>query len=171
MTNITETWRDIPDVEYSVSDQGRVASRRLGGWRIMKPWRSSAGYMRVGLHDGNGGERNFTVHKLVAHAFLGPKPTTAHEVNHKDGDKTNNCVDNLEWVTSAENIRHSLDILGHKRAHGEAHGNAALTESDVHEIRRRCAAGEDQRRVAADYGVNQSNVSLIARGKRWAWLS
>lgn len=171
---MNETWKEIPDTEYSVSDQGRVASHQFGrwkkGWRVLKGNCDSCGYLQVVLYDGGGGQRTVRVHKLVAEAFLGEPPTPAHQVNHKNGVKTDNRADNFEYVTSKENIRHSLDVLGRKRAHGEAIGSAKVTEADVREIIRRCAAGESQRRIAAAYGICQPAVSRIVTRKQWGWL-
>ena len=165
-----EQWREIPGYDYSVSDQGRVSSRKYGKWLVMKPARDSQGYLCISLCDGSGKKRTTKVHQLVVAAFLGPKPTPGHEINHIDGVKTNPRVDNLEWVTKSENTRHSYDVLGNKAARGDALPHTKVTETDVREIRRRCAAGESQRRVAMGYGITQSAVSLIVSGKNWAWL-
>ena len=164
-----ETWKDVAGTDYSVSSMGRVGSKRRGKFRVMKPPRDGAGYPFVKICT-NGAQRSRKVHTLVAEAFLGPRPTPAHQVNHKNGIKDDPRTENLEWVTPSENTIHAYDVLGVKAARGEANSQARVTEADVREIRRRCAAGELQRVVAADYGVNQTNVSMIVRRKRWSWL-
>lgn len=162
-------WKEI-NPNYIVSSDGQVGSRWSGKLKMLKPGRNSNGYMLVVLCDGSGGKRSVTVHILVAEAFLGPRPTPKHQVNHKNGVKIDNRDHNLEWVTYSQNTRHSYDVLGNKAAHGEAHSQVKLTEAEVREIRRRQSEGELQRVIAADHGITPSNVSQIANGKRWSWL-
>lgn len=165
-----EEWREIPDTDYRVSNEGRVASRKYGDWRVLKPGMNSAGYLLAVLCV-NGTRRNRHVHTLVAEAFLGPRPTPGHEVNHIDGIRVNNLVENLEWVTGSENQRHRIDVLGHNNTRrGEAHGFAKLTDNLVRAVRTRYANGETQGRIAADLGVCQSSVSKIVNRENWGWL-
>lgn len=165
-----EIWKPIPDTDYAVSNTGKVASMKKG-WRVLHPGHSE-GYPHVNLHGGSGERRSVSVHQLVAEAFLGPRPTPKHEVNHRNGTRDDPHADNLEWVTRSENLHHRYDVLKHggTGARGEANGAAKLTEIEVREILRRCATGETQTKVAADYGITQANVSDIARGKTWAWI-
>lgn len=94
---------------YEVSDAGAVRRVRAGrGTRAKElvPYSAGAGYLQVGLRT-PGSRKKFYVHRLVASAFLGGSPPGKPEVNHKDGDKTNNSVDNLEWVSHSENHKHA----------------------------------------------------------------
>lgn len=167
-----EVWKEIPNTDYSVSDQGRVASRKFGKWRVMCPGRSSQGYLSVSFCDGHGGKKNVSVHALVAEAFIGPKPTPKHEINHKNGIKDDNRDANFEWCTASENQRHRHDVLGHgNMPRGESNSQAKVTEAEVREIRRRRAAGETQRKVAADHGISQSTVNRIVNRRGWGWLA
>lgn len=159
-----EVWEEIPNTDYRVSNEGRVAKQRLGALKILGVARNSEGYPSVHLRE-NGRERLVKVHVLVAAAFIGPKPSALHEVNHKDGIRHNNSATNLEWVTRSQNSRHRYDVL-----HGKASGRRKVTEVGAREILRRCAAGEVQRVIAADYGIDRTTVSCIATGKTWAWL-
>lgn len=165
-----EIWKPITGTDYAVSNTGKIASMKKG-WKVLKPAPNSDGYLQVVLCHG-GIQRSVTVHKLVAEAFLGPRPTPKHQVNHKDGVKTNPDIENLEWVTSRENTQHGFDILGHRHVgiRGEANNFAKLTETEAREILRRCKAGELQRVIAADYGIGKSAVGMIARRKTWGWL-
>ena len=101
MSNMNEDWKDIPGYEglYAVSNNGRVMNVRSG--RILKEHITKFGYKRIGIYK-NGVCRMFIVHRLVAQAFL-PNPDNLPEVNHKDEDKTNNSVDNLEWCDRSYN--------------------------------------------------------------------
>lgn len=98
-----ETWKKIPDTEYSVSDCGRVRNDRTG--RIKKQVDNAKGYYKVDLYS-DGVARTCRVHRLVGEAFV-DNPDNKPMINHIDGDKHNNNVDNLEWVTNQENMIHA----------------------------------------------------------------
>ncbi len=110
-----EIWKNARTPGYSVSSLGRVRSearvvnrgRYSVSWpeKILKPRPHSGGYLRVQL----GGSKDYYIHRLVAEAFL-DNPNNLPEVNHIDGVKSNNNVDNLEWVTPSENSRHAYDV-------------------------------------------------------------
>jgi len=105
MENQTEIWRDIPNYEgdYQVSNFGRVKSLLCGKERILNP-SSSSGYYIISLKLDNNKYKTKSVHQLVAIAFLDHTPCShAYVVNHKDFNKQNNHVDNLEIVTHREN--------------------------------------------------------------------
>lgn len=163
-------WKEI-NPDYIVSSDGRVGSRKRGGLKLLKPGRDTYGYLIVSLHDGHGGRRTTKVHQLVAEAFIGPKPTPLHQINHINGVKDDPRASNLEWVTASENHRHRFAVLGQKAAHGEAQGLSKLTEAKVRDIRAQLAARVPQKVIAAAHGIDPSNVSWIARRKSWAWLT
>jgi hypothetical protein len=147
-------WRLIDGFErYAVSSDGLVYS--LITKRVLSPGWQTGGYLFVGLRrDARGHNRK--VHVLVAEAFIGPRPKGL-VINHIDGDKLNNRVENLEYVTFTENIRHavSLGLRG------------KLSPEDAGHIRADRAAGETCRSIAERYGVHQTLVSMIARNKVW----
>ena len=117
MTN--EIWKDIEGYEglYQVSTYGNIKSlpkvRRNGTGtyiqkeRLLKPSNTSTGYKKVELCK-DGKRKGFKVHRLVAIAFI-PNPDNKPEVNHIDGNKINNNIDNLEWVTSSEKTIHAYE--------------------------------------------------------------
>lgn len=107
MNEIKETWKPIEGYEgiYEVSDQGRVRNAKRGG-RIMTASTVTHGYRAVSLYK-EGKQRAALVHRLVAKAFI-PNPESKPQVNHKDMDKSNNCISNLEWVTQNENLAHAF---------------------------------------------------------------
>lgn len=104
-----EQWRDVPGFQgrYSVSDMGRIRSLLSG--RMLRPGATSRGYLSVALYDGSSPKkpRSILVHHLVAGAFLG-RCEEGMTVNHKDCNKTNNCLSNLEYVSLRDNVRHGL---------------------------------------------------------------
>ncbi|WP_313242514.1 HNH endonuclease [Stutzerimonas nitrititolerans] len=99
--------KDIPDAPlYSITDDGRVISYQKGAPRVLTHAKNNNGYAVVGLVT-NSGQKNVTVHRLVAEAFI-PNPSGKPQVNHKDSNRMNPRADNLEWVTAAENKEHSM---------------------------------------------------------------
>jgi len=105
------------------------------------------------------------IHTLVAKAFLGPKPSARHEVNHEDGHKTNNYAGNLEYLTHLQNIRHSqrLGLV----AFGERHPLSKLTTVKVRVIRRRYRLGDSQYSLARRYGVCRATIWQIVHRRYW----
>jgi hypothetical protein len=152
--------------EYAVSSEGRV--KRTAGGRgcranyILKQRLNKDGYRCVTLQ--HAGERKgFLVSRLVCSAFYGPMPLPNCHAAHKDGDRANNRANNLRWATPSENDA-DKDIHG-TRMRGETHSNAKLTEQAVRAIR---ADPRTLAAIAAEYGVCESNISQIKRGKIWS---
>lgn len=131
--------------------------------------KKSRGYLTVMFRVGEK-KVNFTVHRLVAAAFIGPRPNGMH-INHIDGVKANNAAANLQYVTPSENTRHSFRLGLQVNKKGAEHNQAKLGERQVLEIRRRVANGERQSAIARSVGVSRTLVSLIARRKRWGHLN
>ena len=105
-------WKDIKNYEglYQISEYGQVRRiMRNGKYRDVK--NREGVYYTVSLSK-KGVKKSHNVHRLVAEAFI-VKPEGATEVNHKDGNKFNNFVGNLEWVTQYQNLQHSIIVLNH----------------------------------------------------------
>lgn len=155
-----EQWRDVLGYEglYKVSDLGRVM-RSFHGRKLVNRVRRLAtdkdGYLRVDLSRG-GAKKLRGVHHLVAEAFLCARPDGL-EINHKDGDKTNNKVDNLEWVTSSANQLHRSRVLGRNNP-GKFY---RVTSPDgVEQIVRNLSA------FCREHGLHVQSMSNIATGAR-----
>ena len=116
-----EVWKDIPNFsKYQISNMGNVKSkgryRKVGIKNQDKCFRkefiingfiNNKGYRQVTLYDDNQKPKTMRVHRLVAEAFI-DNPHNLPQVNHKDGNKMNNTVDNLEWISNYDNMQHAI---------------------------------------------------------------
>lgn len=160
---------DIPGYEgkYQINKFGDVLSlnfKNINTSKIMKPSKDSHGYLRLGLRK-NGRYHWESIHRLVALTFI-PNPNNLPEVNHKDEDKTNNCIDNLEWCTRIYNINYGTSI---KRM-ATKHSKSVLCI----ELNKSFPKIKD---AAKYFGIDESNISRCCDGKRnttagyhWKWL-
>ena len=158
------TLKSIKDYEnlYLIKDGGIVFS--LIRNKIKKDWHHRDGYRIIGLIK-NKKRTVFYVHRLVAEAYL-PKIEGKEFVNHKDGNKADNHVSNLEWVTKSENSKHSFEI-GTQDNKGENHPMSLLNEQKVIEIRNRFILGFKRKELAEMYGVKRSTIEKIINRKLW----
>jgi hypothetical protein len=163
----SEEWRDILGYEglYQVSNLGRIRNKR---GLIRKPvgagWKYQ--YLAVNLSKNDKAALHY-IHRLVMFAFVGACPTDM-QTNHIDGDKHNNCLENLEYVTNSENQLHRCNVLG-KHDRGSRNKQAVRTESKVAEMRRLHREGAyNQRQLAKIFGVVFQTVHLIVNYKSWS---
>lgn len=169
----TEEWRDVVGYEgiYSVSNLGRLrrdssyGSSQIG--KIQKPARINKGYLRYRLSDGPNHTTWTVAHRIVMAAFVRPEPLTI-QVNHKDGDKTNNRLSNLEYCTASENMQHAQHVLGLFR--GEKASAAKLTEGQVKEIWH-LKGQMSGPKVAKHYGIYHNTVYGIWRRITWKHIT
>ena len=170
---------------YEVSSHGNV--RRTDG-KPRKPQITYKGYLTLKMRaEIPNVSKTRSVHSLVAEAFLGPKPTRAHQVNHIDGNKQNNNVTNLEWVTPSRNVHHSYEIGMRKSWQkcspsnprertqirpqvGAGNYNARLSEEQVVEIIARLKKKEPYRALCKEFGVSKTLIFRINHGTRWPHL-
>lgn len=170
--NMEEEWRFVPGYEnrYAVSSLGRMKSLqfRPGGKRIMRerilsPSPGSRGYMNISLFM-DGHKKLTALHLVVASAFLPADPERLY-INHKNGNKSDCRVENLERCTMSENAIHALD--NGLRAHGSQSANAKLSEEQVKAIRQLAAKGLSERKLAARFAVSRSTITHIKKGIVW----
>ena len=106
----SEEWRDVPGFEglYQVSNAGRLKSyKKNATGKILKLTNRTGDYLRVVLQGKGKNQKSIGVHRLVALVFI-PNPDNLPQVNHIDGNKQNNKIDNLEWCSQSENVRHAI---------------------------------------------------------------
>lgn len=161
-----ERWRWVVGYEglYMVSDQGRVMSvpkATKPDGVVLSQQLGKNGYLTVHLCK-NGKHRRVSVHRIVASAFI-ENPHGKSDVNHKNGDKQNNALNNLEWVTRSENVKHAYDTLKRTRSHigTPRPTKRKLTYEQAEEIR---ASNESQSNLAKEYGVTQRSIWCIKKG-------
>lgn len=172
----TETWKDVKGYEgfYQVSSTGQVLSRSLGGWKVrqkpklLKPNKNASGYFAYKLSKGSNSKPwNVLAHRLVALNFL-DNPNSLPQVNHKNGNKTDNRVENLEWVTRLENMRHSWANGFHRSPRGAAAHHAKLTVEQVEQIKELLKQPHaNMAAIGRQFGVTCTHVSRIRSGTHW----
>jgi hypothetical protein len=156
--------------KYGVTNLGRVISYCNKKPIVLKLSINRHGYNTIGLYIEKGKRpKTFYVHRLVAEAFLGEIPE-GMEVNHKDGNKLNNAVTNLEIVTPSENQRHAHAIGLKINPCGELNGMCKLSTEDVLDIIAHIQNGLRNVDIAKIYNIDPKHVSLIRHKKRWKHL-
>ena len=164
-----EEWRDCASNPfYQVSSLGRVLSkggldkrgRPVRGKILKGRGINSRGYITTRLSLGEEKSKSITVHRLVAEAFL-PNETGLPQINHIDGNKTNNRVENLEWCDNSHNQKHSIRIGLKKKI--------KINEQIAEEIRDVYERGDvSQYKLASIYNLSQQQISKIVRQQRWS---
>lgn len=145
---------------YEIKPDGTVLA--LNG-KVKRPWVNRAGYVMMQLQNTDGAKQHHLLHRLVAEKFI-PNPYNLPQVNHKDGDKLNNAVTNLEWCDQSDNMKHSYEIG--LRPKGVTPSNAKLTMEQAEEMRRlREAHGYTYYVLGDMFGVSYQAAHLICKNK------
>lgn len=126
-------------------------------------------YPEVSISDNNKKIKNYPIHRLVAETFI-PNPENKPMVNHIDGNKTNNFVTNLEWVTPKENTQHALAEKLLNPPIGERCASSRYKENQVLEAINLLSEGKPNCEVAKLTGIDERAISDIRNKKRWAYL-
>lgn len=184
MTDLTvEEWRPITDWEglYKISSLGNVCSlsrtikKRNGAkvkmrGRVLRTHLNTSGYPSIRLLDAETGRNiNARIHRLIAEEFL-ENPDGKPYVNHKDCDKSNSVLANLEWVTPAENSQHAVRMgRGHiVRMKGEDNPSSKLTRVEVLDIKARLRSNESVIEIARRFGISRRTTYDIKNGTLWS---
>lgn len=177
-----EIWKDIPEYEgyYQVSNLGNVrsldrirethpsAKKQFKVFKkgfLLTPDLTHGGYLRFSLSKDKK-TKKFSSHRLVAQAFI-PNPENKEQVNHKDGNKLNNSIDNLEWCTGSENIRHAYKN-GLQSQVGEKNAASKLTNEQVKEIKVKLLNGVSPKEISNSYPIHRTSVYDIINGRNWS---
>ena len=156
---MNEEWRDIKGYEgfYQVSNLGRVRSLNCRGHKgcigILTPRLDGKGYEMVALYK-EGKARNTKVHRLVAQAFI-PNPNNYPQVNHKDENKTNNDVKNLEWCTNEYN--HNYGTRNERVAKSLSKKVICITTGEIF---------NSMREACRKYNINTGRMTECCQGKQ-----
>lgn len=169
-------WYDVPGFEgvYQINTLGECRSldrvtaygRKKKG-QILKAYSYKGHYLVYDLRDKEGNRKPKSVHRLLAEMFIS-NPENKTQVNHKDGDKLNNALDNLEWVSPSENIQHAIDIGVHKYKRGLENHNSKLSEQQVKEIKHlRAKYGYGSLKISHMFPVGRTAIQNILDGKTY----
>lgn len=154
-------WRKTLD-NYEVSYDGKIRNAKTK--REIKQFVGKDGYLRTQIAG-----KTRTVHRIIANAYI-PKEEGKDFINHKDGNKQNNCVDNLEWVTRSENLQHAYDNNLKQRPVGVRNGRCKLSVDDVLFIRKNYIPGDKEFGALAlskRYNVAPQTISAVISGQNW----
>lgn len=177
-----EEWKDVIGYEnyFKISNLGNIYSKRTS--KLIKQENAKSGYKQftTRFNGRNSKAVSFRVHMLVAEAFLPPPNKEQIEwaystkykkvqVNHKDGDKQNNSIDNLEWATAKENIKHYLDVLGGREVIRKTIPyNRVISTDVIIKIRNDYYSSDlySERKLALKYGVSRNTISTALHGSK-----
>lgn len=164
-----EIWKPVVGFDsYEVSNRGHVRSFKRKTPQILKLKRDGRGYTRVGLYAGDK-QKWCLVHRLVAQTFI-PNLFNKPQINHIDGDKTNNCVENLEWCTAGENRCHAYATGLQAKIQGENRHDSKLTNEQITWIRSVYKPRDHEfgaRALASKFSVSESAINSVVRGRSY----
>jgi len=178
-----EKWKDIKGYAglYQISNLGRVKSvcrkvdtiihnastKMIVSERILAHTKYRYSFVRLSK---NGISNGFLVHRLVALAFI-PNPNRYKQINHKNGIKTDNRIENLEWCTASQNGLHAYKTGLSKSVNGSKVNGAKLSEEDAWEILQlHKMYGINQTKTAKEYGLCQATIGELIRRETWKHL-
>ena len=153
---------------YEISNLGRLRNAKTH--KILKANKIGRGYLGVCVSLGSrNNHKMIRIHRAVAESFI-PNPNNLPQVNHKDGNKLNNCVDNLEWCNNQYNSQHAWDNGLNQLALGEQNHNSKLSKDDVDFIRANYKPYDKKygtRALAKKYGVHHETIRQCLNEETW----
>lgn len=182
-----ETWKEIENSDYyAISDKGRIKRLEHSVWsswnnsystfkeKLLTPNNNNTkGYYRQAVKYIDGTIVIESIHRLVARMFIeNDNPMVKNQINHIDGNKSNNCVENLEWCSQSENMRHRIDTLDSKNwRQGETSPLSKLNDKKVIEIVELLNKGVKRSIITKQYNIAKSTISEIVAGRTWKHLN
>lgn len=147
---------------YEISKEGIIRNSING--KIKSQYIGTTGYYMISISHNNK-SKPLRVHRLIAEAFI-DNPDRYKCINHLNGIKTDNSIENLEWCSHIQNMQHAFNT-GLANNTGEKNGQCKLTSKQVSEIKQRLISGESQYSIAKDYPVTRSVIEGIKIGRLW----
>lgn len=147
--------------DYYVTDDGRIWSDRTKKYLSFQY--DKDGYVKVSMRSTDNKSHRYSVHRLVLENFDPVKNMELLQVNHKDGNKLNNRLENLEWVTCKENIQHAIN----NNLRAKINGSAKLVPAQVIEIYKRANNGESNVKLAKEFNMHPDQIGRIKNKKVW----
>ncbi len=167
-----EIWEDLIELDskYSISNYGKIKSfynstGSKGINHILKPNKNSYGYLKVDLTK-NKKSKTYYIHQLVAKTFLRESYFEGAQINHKDGNKENNTIDNLEWCTQSQNIKHAYDtgLMTVKKLNNKIKLSRSIAEAIRNEYK---SNNISIRYLSSKYNVSNNCIYKIVKCITW----
>ena len=156
--------------EYKIDQNGCVYSP-WRGWHEMFQNTSKQGYKEIMLYTEDGSRRHFKVHRLVMNTYCPIDNSEKMQVNHKNGNKSDNRLENLEWCTRSENLKHAFKTGLEDKPIGEKNPSHKLTEKEVRQICQHLENKRTLQSIADQYGVTKGCIAHIKQRRSWKHIS
>ena len=164
-------WRNIvidnEITNYEVSNIGDIRNKTTN--KILSPYTDKDGYKHVTISI-NGKNHHLSIHRAVAIAFI-PNPENKPQVNHINGVKSINVVNNLEWATNSENTKHAFDTGLKHSIIGSNNVLSIYTDKDIKKVCQLLEKGMSNKEISKKTGVNRKYITDIKKGRRWKHIS
>lgn len=156
-------------LDYKIDEFGNVYSPHTG--QKMALFQQKDGYIITSLYLADGSRKRFRVHRLVMNTFQYRENSEELQVNHIDGNKANNNLENLEWCTRSENLLHAFRTGLEQKPKGEINPNHKLTEKEVIEICELLLQKVSYNTIAQKYNVSKGTIAHIKQKRTWVEIT